>query len=90
MLFLAEEKLGPILEFTCKNTTDTLLFRLFLLGISPMTIRGTNTAVYVGCGLSETWEALSTDDSNVTGYSPLGCTTSMFANRISFAFDLKG
>ena len=55
-----------------------------------MTIRGTNTAVYVGCGLSETWEALSTDDSNVTGYSALGCTTSMFANRISFAFDLKG
>lgn len=40
--------------------------------------------------MSEAWEALSTDNSNVTGYSPLGCTTSMFANRISFAFDLRG
>ena len=84
------KKLGPTLEFASYHTSDTLLFCLLLLGISPMTIRGTNTAVYVGCGLSETWEALSTDDSNVTGYSPLGCTTSMFANRISFAFDLKG
>ncbi|XP_071129497.1 fatty acid synthase-like isoform X4 [Mytilus edulis] len=77
-----DPQLRIMLELTHEALVDS--------GVSPATIRGSNTAVYIGCGMSEAWEALSTDNSNVTGYSPLGCTTSMFANRISFAFDLRG
>uniref|UniRef100_A0A0N4ZB91 Fatty acid synthase n=1 Tax=Parastrongyloides trichosuri TaxID=131310 RepID=A0A0N4ZB91_PARTI len=59
-------------------------------GINPQDLRGTKTGVFVGCSASETGGALTQDPETVTGYTLTGCVRSMFSNRLSFAFDLRG
>ncbi|KAK0397543.1 hypothetical protein QR680_002165 [Steinernema hermaphroditum] len=59
-------------------------------GINPQALRGSRTGVFVGCSASETGSALTQDPDTVTGYTLTGCVRSMFSNRISFAFDLRG
>lgn len=53
-------------------------------------MRGSNTAVFIGCGLSEALEAYVSDPDHVNAYAPIGCSSAMLANRISYVFDLKG
>ncbi|NXN91414.1 FAS synthase, partial [Rhinopomastus cyanomelas] len=59
-------------------------------GFNPVTLRGTDTGVWVGVSGSEAIEALSKDPEEVSGYSLIGCQRAMFANRISYTLDLKG
>ncbi|KAM8947762.1 fatty acid synthase isoform 2-T2 [Pelodytes ibericus] len=59
-------------------------------GINPSDLRGTNTGVWVGVSGSEAGEAFSRDPEELLGYSMTGCQRAMFANRISYFFDLKG
>uniref|UniRef100_A0A913I721 Fatty acid synthase n=1 Tax=Strongyloides stercoralis TaxID=6248 RepID=A0A913I721_STRER len=59
-------------------------------GINPKDLRGTKTGVFVGCSASETSGALTQDPETVTGYTLTGCVRSMFSNRISYTFDLRG
>ncbi|XP_063312266.1 fatty acid synthase [Pelobates fuscus] len=59
-------------------------------GINPSELRGTNTGVWVGVSGSEAGEAFSRDPEELLGYSMTGCQRAMFANRISYFFDLKG
>lgn len=61
-----------------------------LIGVSIEAMRGSNTAVFIGCGLSEALEAYVSDPDHVDAYAPIGCSSAMLANRISYAFDLKG
>lgn len=55
-----------------------------------MELRGSRTGVFVGCSASETGGALTQDPETVTGYTLTGCVRSMFSNRLSFTFDLRG
>uniref|UniRef100_A0A8B9P5E4 Fatty acid synthase n=1 Tax=Apteryx owenii TaxID=8824 RepID=A0A8B9P5E4_APTOW len=59
-------------------------------GINPGTLRGTDTGVWVGASGSEAAEALSQDPEELLGYSMTGCQRAMFANRISYFYDLTG
>ncbi|NXR31789.1 FAS synthase, partial [Zosterops hypoxanthus] len=59
-------------------------------GINPVTLRGTDTGVWVGASGSEAAEALSQDPEELLGYSMTGCQRAMLANRVSYFFDLKG
>ncbi|KAI1292130.1 Fatty acid synthase [Halotydeus destructor] len=59
-------------------------------GVSPATLRGTRTGVYVGASLAEMAEALVEDLPSVDGYAATGSMRYMFANRISHSFDFKG
>jgi fatty acid synthase len=59
-------------------------------GVNPHTLRGTKTGVFVGCSASETAGALTQDPETVTGYTLTGCVRSMFSNRLSYTFDLRG
>ncbi|XP_075072878.1 fatty acid synthase [Mixophyes fleayi] len=59
-------------------------------GVNPSDLRGTNTGVWVGVSGSEAGEAFSRDPEELLGYSMTGCQRAMFANRISYFFDLKG
>ncbi|CAL1537406.1 unnamed protein product [Lymnaea stagnalis] len=53
-------------------------------------VRGTKTGVYVGVSQSDASDAWSADAETLIGYTMPGCCRAMFANRISFFFDLKG
>ncbi|XP_076458650.1 fatty acid synthase-like isoform X1 [Babylonia areolata] len=59
-------------------------------GINPQSIRGTKTGVFIGASFSESAEAWSSDTEKTIGYTMTGCARAMFANRLSFFFDLKG
>lgn len=59
-------------------------------GINPSSLRGSNTGVWIGVSGSEAAEAFSRDPEELLGYSMTGCQHAMFANRISYFFDLKG
>ncbi|XP_068119118.1 fatty acid synthase [Hyperolius riggenbachi] len=59
-------------------------------GINPSDLRGTNTGVWIGVSGSEAGEAFSRDPEELLGYSMTGCQRAMFANRLSYFFDLKG
>lgn len=61
-----------------------------LSGINPAALRGTDTGVWIGVSGSEAGEAFSQDPEQLLGYSMTGCQRAMFANRISYFFDLKG
>lgn len=59
-------------------------------GINPEDLRGSNTGVYVGMSVSETQQYCLSDPDRVNSYTLPNCDRSMFANRLSFAFDFKG
>lgn len=63
---------------------------LFFAGINPQEIRGSRTGVYVGASGSETEQHWSSDPDLVNGYGLTGSARAMFANRLSYTFDLKG
>ena len=71
-----------LLELTYEAMVDS--------GVNPADYRGTRTGVYIGACVSEVEEGLAQDVSKVSGYALTGCSRSMFANRISFTFDLQG
>uniref|UniRef100_A0A915KYV4 Ketosynthase family 3 (KS3) domain-containing protein n=1 Tax=Romanomermis culicivorax TaxID=13658 RepID=A0A915KYV4_ROMCU len=77
-----DPQLRLLLEVTYEALIDA--------GINPQQIRGSNTGVFVGCSGSETNAALTKDPETVVGYSLTGCVRSMFANRVSYAFDFRG
>ncbi|XP_062605841.1 fatty acid synthase-like [Saccostrea cucullata] len=77
-----DPQLRMLLEITYEVFVDA--------GVSTEAMRGSNTAVFIGCGLSEALEAYVSDPDHINAYAPIGASSSMLANRISYAFDLKG
>ncbi|XP_076103743.1 fatty acid synthase-like [Mytilus galloprovincialis] len=59
-------------------------------GVSPDSLRGSRTGVFIGSSLSESHDAWSSDPDTTLGYHVIGCHRTMFANRLSFYFDFKG
>ncbi|XP_070503056.1 fatty acid synthase-like [Chironomus tepperi] len=59
-------------------------------GICPKQIRGSRTAVFVGCCIAESDEYLLFNNNTKDGSGMLGSSRCMLANRISFSLDLKG
>jgi len=58
-----------------------------LSGVSPLEMKGTNTAVFVGGSSNEAKEVWENPDKS---YTLTGTAGTMTANFISYAFDLKG
>ncbi|KAH9382711.1 hypothetical protein HPB48_023267 [Haemaphysalis longicornis] len=59
-------------------------------GYDPATLRGRKVGVFIGCYQSETDEVVSRDADKIDGYALLGCSRSMFSNRVSYSLDLHG
>ena len=59
-------------------------------GISPATLHGTQTGVFVGVSASEYGQRSMSGLSDVDAWSGTGGALSIAANRISYAFDLRG
>ena len=59
-------------------------------GYNMQDLAGTDTGVYVGGCFSDLHQALLQDLARVSGYENTGCSHSMFSNRVSFCFDLRG
>ncbi|MDF1754990.1 MAG: amino acid adenylation domain-containing protein [Verrucomicrobiales bacterium] len=59
-------------------------------GIPPKSLRGTETAVYVGIASNDYANVAQSDPKNVDVHTNSGSTLSIASNRISYLFDLKG
>ncbi|WP_426752694.1 beta-ketoacyl synthase N-terminal-like domain-containing protein [Myxococcus sp. Y35] len=59
-------------------------------GIPFDAVRGSRTGVFMGVNFSDFQRMLARDWSALDGYSVLGSTASFAANRLSYAFDLRG
>lgn len=76
-----------------KNQSKDNRFSFFYvidIGINPAELRGTETGVIVAVSANEAADWWSLDPDIVNGYEFLGCTRTMYSNRISFVFDLRG
>ncbi|XP_071632956.1 fatty acid synthase [Temnothorax longispinosus] len=77
-----DPQLRMMLEVTYEAIVDA--------GINPSTVRGSRTGVFIGVSCSETDDFYMRDMDTINGYGLLGCSKSMFANRVSFCFDFSG
>ncbi|XP_053376816.1 fatty acid synthase-like [Mercenaria mercenaria] len=77
-----DPQLRILLEVTYEAIIDA--------GVNPEDIRGSKTGVFIGASASESHDAWMKEVENTVGYAMTGCTRSMFANRLSYFFDLKG
>ncbi len=59
-------------------------------GIAFDALRGSRTGVFMGVNFSDFQRMLSRDWAALDGYALLGTTASFAANRLSYAFDLRG
>ena len=59
-------------------------------GIPPLTLRGSETAVYVGIASNDYANVAQSDPKNVDVHTNSGSTLSIASNRIAYLFDLKG
>ncbi|GAB6031067.1 hypothetical protein CHUAL_007878 [Chamberlinius hualienensis] len=59
-------------------------------GINPLELRGKKVGVFLGISTTEAFEGLEKNPEAADPYCLIGCTRSMFANRISFHFDFHG
>ncbi|XP_018397404.1 PREDICTED: fatty acid synthase [Cyphomyrmex costatus] len=77
-----DPQLRMLLEVTYEAIVDA--------GVNPSTVRGSRTGVFIGVSSSETDEFWMKNADEINGYGLLGCSKSMFANRVSFSFDFNG
>ncbi|KAG5306378.1 FAS synthase, partial [Pseudoatta argentina] len=77
-----DPQLRMLLEVTYEAIVDA--------GVNPSTIRGSRTGVFIGVSSSESDEFWMRNTDEINGYGLLGCSKSMFANRVSFSFDFNG
>ncbi len=59
-------------------------------GMAPDSLRGSQTAVYVGIASNDYANVAQSDPRNVDVHTNSGSTLSIASNRISYLFDLKG
>ncbi len=59
-------------------------------GIPPVSLRGSQTAVFVGIASNDYANVAQSDPRNVDVHTNSGSTLSIASNRISYLFDLKG
>eukprot|EP00388_Colpodella_angusta_P024038 GDKJ01062516.1.p1 GENE.GDKJ01062516.1~~GDKJ01062516.1.p1 ORF type:complete len:2370 (+),score=702.37 GDKJ01062516.1:32-7141(+) len=80
------EKMDPQLRLLLSCTYEALNDA----GLNPSEMRGSRTGVYVGACFSDLHDYTLRDPAKIVGYENTGCAHSMFANRLSFAFDWNG
>lgn len=80
------ERLDPQIRAMLESTYEAFVDA----GMNPTSLRGSNTAVVVSTTNNDYADWWSADPTRVNGYEFLGCTRTMFPNRISYSFDLKG
>lgn len=80
------EKLDAQLRLLLETSFEALIDA----AIFPEEIKGSSAGVYIGSSFSDVYRLFLTNRENISGYENTGCAASMFANRLSFFYDLHG
>lgn len=89
IFFSVHPKLAEVMDIMTRQSLERSIEAIIDAGLSPADLHGTNTAVFMGSAISET-EMLIMDCSKAAGFSMLGRSRTMQANRVSFILDLNG
>lgn len=89
MFFSAHPKLAEVMDILTKLSLERSIEAIIDSGLSPADLYGTNTAVFMGSAISET-EMMVMDCSKLAGFSMLGRSRTMQANRVSYILNLNG
>src|SRR5277367_5389900 len=82
------KKLKNIISCTCAGLAWDI--SVVDIGYTTEDLDGTDTAVVVGTCESDASRCLSRYVEIQEGYTVIGCSRTMFANRVSFNFNFKG
>ncbi|CAG9791684.1 unnamed protein product [Diatraea saccharalis] len=88
--FKVHYRLGSSMDTMSKKILEHTYQALYDAGINPHHLNGKKVAVFIGACFSETEKASFYASSARTGFGIMGCSKSMFANRISYWLNLKG
>ncbi|XP_055691897.1 fatty acid synthase-like [Lutzomyia longipalpis] len=80
------EAMDPLIRMLLEATHEAFVDS----GYNPRDLRGTRTGVYIGVSGSEQEQYLNKFPDLVNEYGLLGSVRTMFANRLSYTFDLRG
>lgn len=80
------ERLDPQLRLLLETSFEALMNA----GVFPEDIKGSSTGVYVGGCFSDAHRLWMKDSQDITGYEHTGCAGTMFANRLSYFYDIHG
>ncbi|XP_065199624.1 fatty acid synthase-like isoform X2 [Planococcus citri] len=88
--FGAHPKLAERTDPIVRTLLETSFEAVLDAGQCPTALRGSETGVVVVVSSNEAADWWSADPDRVNGYEFLGCTRTMYSNRISFSMDLRG
>ncbi|XP_077491843.1 fatty acid synthase-like [Amblyomma americanum] len=69
---------------------ETSYEAMFDAGYDPAVLQGLKIGVFIGCSECESGEAFCLNPEKMDGYSLMGNSRALFANRLSYAFDFRG
>lgn len=88
IFFNAHPKLANVMDPMLRLFMERSIEAIVDAGLSPIDLHGTNTAVFAGTAISET-DLLMYNMTN-TGFTMLGRSKTMQANRVSYILHLTG
>ncbi|XP_050542991.1 fatty acid synthase-like [Daktulosphaira vitifoliae] len=80
------DRMDPQVRILLESTYEAFIDA----GMNPTSMRGSNTGVVIATTENDSADWWSAEPDRVNGYEFLGVTRTMFPNRISYSFDLKG
>lgn len=87
--FSTHTKLAQVMDPLTKLSLERSIEAIIDAGLSPGDLYGTNTSVFMGNSISET-EMLGMDANKAAGFTMLGRSRTMQANRVSYILNLNG
>ncbi|XP_028036492.1 fatty acid synthase-like, partial [Bombyx mandarina] len=88
--FKVHERLGEKMDVMSRKLLEQSYQAIYDAGLSPQSLNGKNVAVYIGISVSETEITGFFDNSSKRGFGIMGCSKTMFANRISYWLNVRG
>ncbi|XP_059608115.1 fatty acid synthase-like [Phlebotomus argentipes] len=78
--------MDPSMKFILECNYETIIDA----GINPLTLRGSNTGVFIGSTFLDMDQIFYSYEFVGAGFAITGCNRAMMANRLSFSFDFQG
>ncbi|XP_072934758.1 fatty acid synthase-like [Epargyreus clarus] len=88
--FKVQYRLSIMMDPTSRKILEQAYQAIYDAGINPNTLSGKKISVFVGVTDSETEKTLAYKNISKTGLGIVGCSRTMFANRISYWLNVNG
>ncbi|XP_072934611.1 fatty acid synthase-like [Epargyreus clarus] len=88
--FKVQYRLAITMDPTSRNVLEQTYHAIYDAGVCPESLSGKKISVFVGVTASEKEKSVFYKNNSKTGLGIVGCSRTMFANRISYWLNAKG